>query len=71
VEKRREERVIPMLKLSTLQEHLRIGRESGSLQYEQVKLLYSNLPVSLIISVMLALILVTVQVSVITPERLV
>ncbi|EAU54192.1 sensor domain-containing diguanylate cyclase [Mariprofundus ferrooxydans] len=47
-----------------------VGNQSDSLQAEQVRLLYSHLPVSIAISAMLAAILISIQSSVIDPVLL-
>lgn len=61
---------VPQMVLPNLTQHFRTGREGDTLQSEQVRLLYSNLPSSIIISAVLALVLAVVQASVIASDLL-
>lgn len=58
-----------LISLSSFRKQPRAGREADMLQSEHVRLLYSSLPSSIVISAILALIYASVQASVIVPSR--
>lgn len=65
------ESVFSLISLPAVRRHTHYGSEASSLESEQIRLLYANLPVSIIISAILALLLATVLASVLSIELIV
>lgn len=62
--------IISMIVPPGLKSHHPTDKQSATLQSEQIRLLYSNLPASITVSALLALILAAVQASVVSHVRL-